>query len=27
MPEPLRAKGVSRAERKFDLMEELGCDY
>jgi 4-hydroxyphenylpyruvate dioxygenase len=26
MPEPLRAKGFSRAERKFDLMEELGCD-
>ncbi len=26
MPEPLRAKGFSRAERKFDLMQELGCD-
>jgi len=26
MPEPLRAKAFSRAERKFDLMEELGCD-
>jgi 4-hydroxyphenylpyruvate dioxygenase len=26
MPEPLRAKAFSRAARKFDLMEELGCD-
>ena len=26
MPEPLRAKAFARAERKFDLMEELGCD-
>jgi 4-hydroxyphenylpyruvate dioxygenase len=26
MPEPLRAKAFSRAERKFDLMAELGCD-
>jgi 4-hydroxyphenylpyruvate dioxygenase len=26
MPEPQRAKAFSRAERKFDLMEELGCD-
>src|SRR5215467_123474 len=26
MPEPLRAKALSRAERKFDLMAELGCD-
>ena len=26
MPEPLRAKAFSRAERKFDLMDELGCD-
>jgi 4-hydroxyphenylpyruvate dioxygenase len=26
MPEPLRAKAFSRAERKFDLMGELGCD-
>jgi 4-hydroxyphenylpyruvate dioxygenase len=26
MPEPQRAKGFSRAERKFDLMQELGCD-
>src|SRR6185312_5120080 len=26
MPEPQRTKGFSRAERKFDLMEELGCD-
>ena len=27
MPEPLRAKAFSRAERKFDLMTELGCDF
>jgi len=27
MPEPLRAKAFSRAERKFDLMAELGCDF
>src|SRR5262249_14840449 len=26
MPEPLRVKAFSRAERKLDLMEELGCD-
>lgn len=26
MPEPHRAKGLARAERKFDVMEELGCD-
>jgi 4-hydroxyphenylpyruvate dioxygenase len=26
MPEPQRAKAFSRAERKFDLMQELGCD-
>jgi 4-hydroxyphenylpyruvate dioxygenase len=26
MPEPRRAKAFSRAERKFDLMQELGCD-
>jgi 4-hydroxyphenylpyruvate dioxygenase len=26
MPEPQRAKAFSRAERKFDLMGELGCD-
>jgi 3-dehydroshikimate dehydratase len=26
MPEPHRAKAFSRAERKFDLMQELGCD-
>jgi 4-hydroxyphenylpyruvate dioxygenase len=26
MPEPLRTKAFARAERKFDLMEELGCD-
>jgi 4-hydroxyphenylpyruvate dioxygenase len=26
MPEPQRAKVFSRAERKFDLMQELGCD-
>ena len=26
MPEPIRAKAYSRAERKFDLMTELGCD-
>ena len=26
MPEPRRAKVLSRAERKFDGMEELGCD-
>jgi 4-hydroxyphenylpyruvate dioxygenase len=27
MPEPMRAKVFSRAERKFDLMAELGCDF
>jgi 4-hydroxyphenylpyruvate dioxygenase len=26
MPEPHRAKVFARAERKFDLMQELGCD-
>jgi 4-hydroxyphenylpyruvate dioxygenase len=26
MPEPQRAKVFARAERKFDLMQELGCD-
>ena len=26
MPELLRAKAFARAERKFDVMEELGCD-
>jgi 4-hydroxyphenylpyruvate dioxygenase len=26
MPEPQRSKAFSRAERKFDLMGELGCD-
>jgi 4-hydroxyphenylpyruvate dioxygenase len=26
MPEPQRSKAFSRAERKFDLMQELGCD-
>jgi 4-hydroxyphenylpyruvate dioxygenase len=26
MPDPQRAKTFSRAERKFDLMGELGCD-
>jgi 4-hydroxyphenylpyruvate dioxygenase len=26
MPEPQRAKAFSRAERKFDLMADLGCD-
>ena len=26
MPEPLRARGFERAERKFDLMQELGTD-
>ncbi len=26
MPEPHRAKVFARAERKFDVMEELGCD-
>jgi 3-dehydroshikimate dehydratase len=26
MPEPQRAKVFSRAERKFDVMQELGCD-
>lgn len=27
MPEPQRAKVFSRAERKFDVMQELGCDF
>src|SRR3954468_2805451 len=26
MPEPQRARNFARAERKFDLMAELGCD-
>ena len=26
MPEPQRAKGFARAERKFDVLQELGCD-
>ena len=26
-PEPQRAKVFSRAERKFDVMQELGCDF
>jgi 4-hydroxyphenylpyruvate dioxygenase len=26
MPEPQRARTFERAERKFDLMQELGCD-
>ncbi|MBM6580700.1 sugar phosphate isomerase/epimerase and 4-hydroxyphenylpyruvate domain-containing protein [Microvirga sp. BT689] len=26
MPEPQRSKVFARAERKFDVMEELGCD-
>jgi 4-hydroxyphenylpyruvate dioxygenase len=26
MPEPQRARTFDRAERKFDVMEELGCD-
>jgi 4-hydroxyphenylpyruvate dioxygenase len=26
MPEPQRGKAFSRAERKFDVMQELGCD-
>src|SRR5215218_8686506 len=26
MPEPQRTKVFDRAERKFDLMQELGCD-
>ena len=26
MPEPQRARTFDRAERKFDLMQELGCD-
>ncbi len=27
MPEPQRAKAFARAERKFDTMQELGCDF
>jgi 4-hydroxyphenylpyruvate dioxygenase len=27
MPEPQRAKAFSRAERKFDVMQELGCEF
>lgn len=26
LPEPLRARAFDRAERKFDIMAELGCD-
>ena len=26
LPEPLRARAFDRAERKFDLMQQLGCD-
>ena len=26
MPEPQRTRTFDRAERKFDLMQELGCD-
>lgn len=26
LPEPFRAKAFRRAERKFDVMQELGCD-
>lgn len=26
LPEPLRSRAFDRAERKFDIMEELGCD-
>lgn len=26
LPEPLRGKAFDRAERKFDVMQELGCD-
>ncbi len=26
MPEPQRTRGFARAKRKFDLMQELGCD-
>ena len=27
MPEPQRAKAFARAERKFDTMQKLGCDF
>jgi hypothetical protein len=27
MPDPQRAKAFSRAECKFDVMQELGCDF
>jgi 4-hydroxyphenylpyruvate dioxygenase len=27
MPEPQRSKAFARAERKFDTMQELGCDF
>src|SRR4051795_4512032 len=27
MPDPQRAKVFARAERKFDTMQELGCDF
>ena len=27
MPEPQRAKAFARAERKFDTMQDLGCDF
>lgn len=26
LPQPLRAKAFDRMERKFDVMQELGCD-
>ncbi len=26
LPEPMRARAFARAERKFDVMQELGCD-
>lgn len=26
LPEPMRARAFDRAERKFDIMQELGCD-
>ncbi len=27
MPDPQRTKAFARAERKFDVMQELGCDF
>jgi 4-hydroxyphenylpyruvate dioxygenase len=27
MPEPQRTRALARAERKFDLVQELGCDH